>query len=68
MTVRMRVVVASDLCEANGTCVAHAPSVFQLDDTDELRLLKEYPEQGELEKVHAAVRGCPKGALALVEE
>ena len=68
MTVRLRVVVARDLCEANGTCVAQAPSVFQLDDTDELRLLQEYPETTALEKVRAAVRGCPKGALALVEE
>ncbi len=68
MSVRLRVVVSRDLCEANGTCVSHAPQVFQLDDTDELRLLKEYPEQAELEKVHAAVRGCPKGALTLVEE
>jgi ferredoxin len=64
----MRVVVARDLCEANGTCVAHAPSVFQLDDTDELRLLQEYPEAVELEKTRAAVRGCPKGALSLIEE
>ncbi len=68
MSVRLRVVVARDLCEANGTCVSHAPQVFQLDDTDELRLLQEYPEQSEIQKVQAAVRGCPKGALALVEE
>jgi ferredoxin len=68
VSVRLRVVVARDLCEANGTCVSHAPQVFQLDDTDELRLLQEYPEQSEIQKVQAAVRGCPKGALALVEE
>ena len=68
MSVRLRVVVSRDLCEANGTCVSHAPEVFQLDDTDELRLLQEYPHEGQLEKVRAAVRGCPKGALALVEE
>jgi ferredoxin len=68
VSVRLRVVVSRDLCEANGTCVSHAPEVFQLDDSDELRLLKEYPAASEIQKVQAAVRGCPKGALALVEE
>ena len=68
MSTRLRVVVSRVLCEANGTCVSHAPQVFQLNDTDELLLLQEYPAESELQKVQAAVRGCPKGALALVEE
>ncbi|HMJ13805.1 MAG TPA: ferredoxin [Polyangiaceae bacterium] len=66
---RLKVVLARDLCESNGTCVLHAPEVFALDDTtDELQLLAEYPDEQQLEKVRAAVRGCPKGALALREE
>ena len=68
MTKRLRVVVARDLCEANGTCVSNAPEVFALDDTDELRVLNEHPEPALLDKVRAAVRGCPKGALSLQEE
>ena len=63
-----RVVVDYDLCEANGLCVMAAPDVFQLDDSDKLRLVVERPPPESIESVETAVRRCPKGALSLIDE
>jgi ferredoxin len=68
MTTRLKVVVSRDLCESNGVCVAKAPDVFELGDDDVLRLQIEHPGPDQLDRVHAAVRVCPKAALSLVEE
>lgn len=68
MNKRLRIVVDWDLCESNGVCVSKAPSAFELGDDDQMRVLSEYPDAGDLDGVRAAVRGCPKGALSLVEE
>jgi ferredoxin len=61
----MRVVVNSDLCEANAVCVRCCPEVFRLGQDDALTIL-----QGEIPEalrpgVERAVRGCPRQALAI---
>ena len=61
----MRVVVDRDLCEANGICVVHAPEVFLLDDTDEIHVLEEHPDEARREHVEQAARNCPKQAIFL---
>jgi ferredoxin len=68
MTKRLKIVVDRDLCEANGVCVAHAPSVFDVGDDDTMRVLVEYPSPAQLDAVRAAVRTCPKAALSLADE
>jgi ferredoxin len=68
VTRNLRIVVDRDLCDANGVCVMKAPLVFAIDEDDRMRVLAPYPSQAQLENVHAAVQGCPKGALSLRDE
>ena len=56
-----------DLCESNGLCVAAAPKVFELGESDGLTVHTEYPAESQLENVRAAVRRCPKGAVKLMD-
>ncbi len=63
----MKVVVNRALCEGNGNCEAAAPELFQLDDDDELHVLKETFGEELRAKAEAAVRSCPKNALGIEE-
>jgi ferredoxin len=59
----MKVVADWDECEANAICTGIAPDVFELDDDDNLNLLKtEIPAEDE-ERVRRAINSCPKRAL-----
>jgi ferredoxin len=59
----MRVEVDPDECEANAICTGIAPTIFELDDQDELHILiGDVPAEDE-EKVHRAINSCPKRAL-----
>lgn len=65
----MKVIVDTDICEANGVCAGLVPEVFDLDGADELRIL---PRAGEVPSdlesgVREAVRSCPRMALSLEE-
>lgn len=55
--------VDRDLCEANELCVGIAPAVFELDDDEELRILRPTVPAEEIERVSQAVAACPKNAL-----
>ncbi len=61
----MKIRVDYDLCEANAVCMAECPEVFKVDDEDNLHILNEDPSEELRTKVEAAVRLCPKQALAL---
>ena len=61
----MKVIVDRDLCESNGVCEGLAPTVFQINDNDELDILEEHPDESLRDKVQDAVRSCPKQALKL---
>ena len=61
----MKIRVDYDLCEANAICMEQAPEVFKVDDKDELHILDENPSDALRQKVEAAVRLCPRQALAL---
>lgn len=63
----MKVSVDYDLCEANGLCEGVAPSVFELDDDDELQLLQEDVEGDDLAAVRRAATICPKAAILLAD-
>jgi ferredoxin len=61
----MKIIVDSDLCEANAQCVKVAPDVFRLDDEDKLHLLiAEIPEERRAQ-METAVRKCPRRALSI---
>jgi ferredoxin len=64
----MRVEVDFDECEANGVCVEHAPTVFSLDDDDQLHITGPDVPPELAEQVRAAVAGCPKRALSLSDD
>ena len=64
----MRITVDRDLCESNGVCEGLAPTVFQINDNDELDILQEHPDESLRAKVQDAVRSCPKQALTLEED
>ncbi|MBH0779799.1 ferredoxin [Nocardia bovistercoris] len=61
----MKVIVDWGLCDGNGVCAIEAPTVFEIDDDDELRLLKDQIDDAERARVDSAVRVCPKRALRL---
>ena len=64
----MRVVVDFDVCESNAICMGLAPQVFEVRDDDFLYILDEHPPEELRPKVEAAVRGCPKQAITLLED
>lgn len=54
-----------DLCESYGVCVAAAPTVFDINDDDDLILLKETISDEEIPQVQDSMMRCPKRAIAL---
>ncbi len=63
----MKVKVDYELCEANAFCVRECPEVFEVDGGDDIELLMEEIPTEISDKVKAAVRLCPRQALALEE-
>ncbi|POM24718.1 Ferredoxin-1 [Actinomadura rubteroloni] len=59
----MRVSVDPLACEANGVCAGIAPDVFDLDENDELVILRPEVPAADADRVRHAVRSCPKAAL-----
>lgn len=60
-----QVAVDYDLCEANGICVGIAPEVFDLDEDDNLHLLKSEVAAGSESRIMQAVDSCPRNALRI---
>ena len=60
-----QVAVDYDLCEANGICVGIAPEVFDLDDDDNLHLLKTDVTTENEPRIEQAVDSCPRNALRI---
>ena len=63
----MKVKVNYDLCEANALCMQEAPEIFEVDDDDNLNVLQEEPGEDLRAKLEAAVRACPRAAIAIEE-
>lgn len=64
----MRIVVDAERCEGNALCMKAAPEVFDVGEDDQARVLIERPSEDLRAKVEAAVRRCPRQAIALVED
>ena len=67
MTTR-KVVVDYGLCEANAICMGINAEVFEVDDDDNLHILKPEITPETERDVLEAVRRCPRQALSIVEE
>ena len=63
----MKVLVDYDRCEGNAVCMKVCPEVFEVVDDDLVRLLVKEPSEDLRAKVEAAVRRCPRQALAVEE-
>ncbi len=61
----MKVIVDSDLCEANAVCMSKVPEVFRVDDDDVMRVLMDEIPEPLRRKVEDAVRLCPRQALRI---
>jgi ferredoxin len=59
----MKVMVDTDLCEANAICVAQCPDVFRVNDDDTLTILVSEVPAASRVGVEEAVRLCPRQAL-----
>jgi ferredoxin len=63
----MRVLIDSDRCEGNAVCMKVCPEVFEVGEDDCVRLLIKEPPADLYAKVEAAVKRCPRQALAIEE-
>ena len=61
----MRVVVDSDLCEANEVCVSLCSEVFKLGEHDRATILLDPIPESLRADVEKAVSLCPRQALSL---
>ena len=63
----MRVVVNTDLCEANEVCVGLCSEVFRLGEDDRVTVMLDPISENLRPAVEKAVRSCPRQALSLRE-
>ena len=62
----MRVQVDLQICEGNAVCMKVAPEVFDVRDDDKAYVLIDAIPDDLQAKVEAAVRRCPRRAIAIV--
>ncbi|GAA4802907.1 ferredoxin [Tomitella cavernea] len=60
-----KVIVDFDICDSYGACVAAAPTVFDLDDEDELVVQQDTIGDDLRAQVTDAVARCPKRAIRI---
>ena len=63
----MKILIDDDRCEGNAVCMRVCPEVFKVGDDDHVHLLIKAPGESLRAKVEAAVRRCPRQALAIEE-
>jgi ferredoxin len=63
-----KLVVDWPLCDGNGVCTIEAPELLEINDNDDLVVLREDVPDALLAKAEAAVRVCPKHALKIAHE
>jgi ferredoxin len=61
----MKILVDYDRCEGNAVCVTVCPEVFEVGEDDRAHLRVQDPGENLRAKIEAAVRRCPRQALAL---
>ncbi len=67
---RFRIVVDKGLCQGHSVCMAEAPELFRLVDTDmaypQSEVAQEEPPPELLKKAEAAAEFCPNGAIKVI--
>jgi len=61
----MKISIDMDLCEGNAVCSKVAPEVFTVGNDDKASLINKDPSEDLRAKIEAAVRRCPRQALAI---
>ncbi|CDO90344.1 ferredoxin reductase [Mycobacterium triplex] len=61
----MRVGVDTTKCSGIGLCEVAAPSVFEIGDDGQSRVIDPEPPEDQRAAVEQAVRDCPTGALSI---
>lgn len=61
----MKILIDNDRCEGNAVCVRVCPEVFEVGEDDRAHLRVQDPGESLRAKIEAAVRRCPRQALAL---
>jgi ferredoxin len=61
----MKLILDRALCDGNALCVAQAPDLLEMDDNEELVVLKAELAPDEVERARRAADACPKAALHL---
>jgi ferredoxin len=59
--------VDRDVCQGYGNCVLALPSVFDIDETGQVTLLRESVDNGDLEGLRQAAYDCPTDAITFTE-
>lgn len=65
---RIRIEHDGDLCQGHAVCMGEAPEVFTVDRNGATTLIERMPRPALYERVRAAARYCPTGAIRIVEE
>jgi ferredoxin len=53
-----------ELCMGSGSCVFHAPAVFDLDDDAGLASVRD-PDGAPFDRIDFVARACPAGAITI---
>ena len=61
----MKILVDTDLCEANALCMGSCPEVFRVEENDTLTILMQEIPEHLRPQIEEAVRLCPRQALRL---
>jgi ferredoxin len=61
----MKVLLDTDLCEANALCMEACPEVFRVEEDDTLTLLMQEVPEMHRTALENAVRLCPRQALRI---
>ncbi len=62
---RFRIVVDRKLCQGHAMCMGEAPELFQVDANSELHLVKETPDNKNLQQAKRAAEHCPNQAIRI---
>jgi sterol 14-demethylase len=69
---KFRIVIDKGLCQGHSVCVAEAPELFRVIDTDlaypQSEAIQEAPPPALLAKAEAAAEYCPNGAITIIYE
>ncbi len=63
----MKIIIDNDRCEGNAVCMKVCPEVFEVGDDDRAHLRVQNPGEDLRAKIEAAVRRCPRQALAIAD-